>query len=369
MTCRQHRAVRPSGVLLIAFLLAGCQSSGSNEPSKPSDAGPVSPGPGPVNPGDVQRFCEQLLTAVLERVPTCRGGSAEGWKLLSGQFLYGSSGECASLEAAVVAGRLRFDAAAAASCLELVRTAGCQSPAPNPSPCLRVYQGLVAPGGTCRRTHNECADGFCEIEGGDGCQGTCQALPRIGQPCGAYQFCAGDAYCKMGTCAARVHAGVGEPCTAGQCQDGVFGEVLHCKMGSGDSGRCEALLPAGASCSDDPQCQAGLHCPFSTRICTRGVPAGGSCTWGEGECAEPGACHTLPGMTTGTCREGAAPDGTTCAGFGPDLVICAGYCDTPGIEDGVCRSEKMLGDNCMLHDECPGRCDPLTHTCVAACAP
>jgi hypothetical protein len=342
-------------VCLLALLLAGCQSAESSAPA-------------PVNPGDVQRFCDQFTTTYNERIPMCLGGTAAGWTFLNEHYTPRS--ECAGLEGAVAAGRLRFDATAAAACLQLIRTATCNTLDPEPSPCRTVYQGLVPTGGACRR-YDECADGRCDMDQhGDGCQGTCKALAKLGQPCSSGQDCAGYAACKKGVCTAHRHANAGEACGIGECREGVLRDVLFCKIEPlGTTGRCQPVLPAGAACENGDQCVGYLGCPLSG-TCDPGIELGGACTFPEADCAEPGGCQAPPGMTAGTCRAEAAPDGTPCAGFSrAELVFCAGYCDQKGSEVGVCRSRKMPGESCELSDECPGRCDPVTRTCVAACAP
>lgn len=96
-------------------------------------------------------------------------------------------------QAAIDAGRLGYDSAAAGECLDAAAGAACGGAAPTSSAaCDRVFVGKVAVGGACE-DDDECAgEATC-----DGDPGACVALPALGAACTG--SCVTGAYCDFDT--------------------------------------------------------------------------------------------------------------------------------------------------------------------------
>jgi hypothetical protein len=184
-----------------------------------------------------------------------------------------------SITAEVASGKRRYDGEAAAACLEQYARANCTATARAvPSPCSKVLQGNVAPGGACT-TSRQCADGLCDTldvcAGIMCCVGTCMARPpekAIGATCQGSDRCAGDGYCAtsatgQGTCRARLS--VGAKCEQGQLCAG--GSVCL-------AGLCRLPVPRGASC-DNTFCDdiENDFCDGATKTCIPRVAVGANC--------------------------------------------------------------------------------------------
>lgn len=125
-------------------------------------------------------------------------------------------------EAAIAAGQLRYEPAAAATCLATIDALTCaelddRTP---PAACTAVFVGLVADGEACTLEESCAAASSCRE--GDGGQ----------------------------TCVAPV--GEGAACAEAPCAQG-----LHCG-GQGEQPRCEADLAMGATCRVDSQCASNF---------------------------------------------------------------------------------------------------------------
>lgn len=295
-----------------------------------------------------------------------------------------SIGRFQYLEQAVAAERVRFDADAAAACVEAVERLACDQfqlesvlffdgISAAPPVCGDVYVGLVRNYDPCLQSE-ECA-------GED-------------PVCGFSPTCT-DACC-VGACrdrAANLPA-AGEPCT-NRCQEGNF---CAFDLNTGLPTVCTPLRAVGESCVDSSEaCAAGLRCIFEDEgqaFCRERLGSGQACS-GSWECAEGLTCY---GAAGGVCRtlpgEGDACDLNTypaCARVdnhcrdsrcerlpGPGEACAAGYC-VPYSEcvykefDGAstCRRMAGLGEACGQVGgaeswvDCLGnlRCDGMSGRC------
>jgi hypothetical protein len=124
------------------------------------------------------------------------------------------------------AGRVRYDAARAGECMDVIRGLACTALQAEDF-CDDFIVPLVAAGGQCDQDF-ECVTGYCDAE-----TETCATLPALGQPCNF--DCAQGSYCDFGT---RV---------------------------------CEAARADGAECFFDDECLS-LYCDDDTGLCGQ-VPA------------------------------------------------------------------------------------------------
>lgn len=277
------------------------------------------------------------------------------------------------LAAAVAAGRLGWDGAAARSCLEATTALDCQtfserlrtSPTPPAPTCAEVLEGRVAPGGDCF-LGTECQDGsFCTF--GPACPGTCAAFAALDAACGADAWCDfATAACVDGTCRPLPDA-EGAPCAAGRCRAprlcdpatdtcrtpsvaaspcgggrGVCLAGLLCFGEATGGGTCQPLRADGETCFGNDDCRAPLVCVGGT--CGAAPGTGEACfdflcagAWCE-TTAVPPTCRAWP--ATGT----ACAPGSRCAP--------ADACDA-----GTCRARRSAGEPCTTPQQCAeGRC-------------
>lgn len=233
--------------------------------------------------------------------------------------------------AGVHAGRMRFDADAAAACLAEYERGACDAEIQ----CLGVFTGLVADGGTCYG--RDCATGYCDAFGVDTCMaGTCQALAPLGASC-AGAVCVAGAWCdfndlcvppsslgggcdvfSFNSCAAGLlcdpstlqcvrPAAHGAPCTVGTCH--TLGDQCI-------DGTCQATPGLGGACGAEVQCQDPLVCAGG--VCVAPAPIGASCTVAAFNC-EPGSF-----CSDASVCEAWRADGMPCGSY---LECDSGYCD------------------------------------------
>jgi hypothetical protein len=211
----------------------------------------------------------------------------------------------AFFEAAVAAGKIRFDATAAKNCFEALAAASCDTTAADsrhePAACVKMLVGRVAVGGDCYAA-TECESGVCELTGcplDTCCPGVCAASVApapIGGECRGGVQCVADAYC-------------------------------------GSDSRCQALLPRYAACYESRECEPGFACI--------GASPGGSS-------GHAGACDTLPQLGQ-QCRY------SQCGEIGA-------RCELPGSNTCV---PKAIGATCAYDNDCPifTPCNQMTHQC------
>jgi hypothetical protein len=134
--------------------------------------------------------------------------------------------------ASVTAGRLQYDADAAGACVNAIGGQSCtdfdmtRSPS-TPGGCATFLKPLVAIGGACSQTY-ECINGYCKgaVTMPTPMDGTCTALPAMGQPCTA--LCATGLYCDQSTGSCQMLKADGTTCTVG----------IECRSGACPTGQC-----------------------------------------------------------------------------------------------------------------------------------
>jgi hypothetical protein len=279
---------------------------------------------------------------------------------------------CAALARGIAAGRIGYDATAAATCLSLIGSASCadlyygdrqRNPA---NSCAKVLTGTVAAGGGCYRTEDCAAGAFCDQTGG--CPAKCVAYVAAGGTCGSGLACAPGLYYDTagGSCVCRTLATQGQSC--GGTGEVKCAESLYCGPGN----TCVPYLAKGASC------QAAQSDTSSSLLC---VIATGQTTGTCGPRAKIGAscgatigCEPFAACVNGTCAE-YSPQGGPCgyivSGGVYDYRGCVdGWCDDGGQTGtvGVCKPYVAVGGSCMSG----ARCDPYATcssggSCLASC--
>lgn len=192
------------------------------------------------------------------------------------------------LNAAVNAGRLKYDAVAAKACLDQMQgqctTIMAGAPLTGPG-CEKVFTGLVADGGTCA------ADLECRTPGSlcaiaqNAQTGKCQPAPKEGQPCINYA-CAEGLVCgfvnNADVCVKILDNGA--TCTSS----------FDCMSGNCSAGTCAAQRNLGDACEYSIECN-NSYCDSQTNTCQTLKADGASCMYSD-EC-ESARCA----VDTNTC--------------------------------------------------------------------
>lgn len=233
------------------------------------------------------------------------------------------------------AGKVEFDALAAAECLDFRRRheKDCDSSSrradPGNAACERVFVGVVPVGGACFRG-TECSEGSCHVS-------QCECGPSNK-----------DCACCPGTCerAARF----GEPCDSARCADG-----LVCASEPGASTRqCEPPREAGEPCDDNFRCVRSVVCVRSEQggmgVCAAAPAEGESCPKdGSTRCArDDDWCDPVDS----TCKRRLpldAPCVPSTSAEGPcrsNTVCNGGKCSLPPAEGEPCFDGPGLFTHC-----------------------
>jgi hypothetical protein len=234
-------------------------------------------------------------------------------------------------EDAIAAGRLSYDAEAAALCLATVNPETCTD-IEDQEVCDEVFIGTVSPGGLCYDSmecavrNSTCDDLDCEEQC---CPGTCTSPAELGAECI-------DVGCEPGN----------------HCVNPDYANDYRCYAGE-----------AGDPCNGDWDCDEEFHCYEATSSCVADV-GDGVCTRDE-QCTRPLYClgDAMPDGT-GSCAEAVA--------VGQDCdEECDGYLQCtymPGSESpGSCQPHPGVGESCAAPDaDCPYNtyCDSVSLECT-----
>ncbi|MEP6652606.1 MAG: hypothetical protein ABJA82_04575 [Myxococcales bacterium] len=237
---------------------------------------------------------------------------------------------CASHEAALSAGRQRFDRSAAAGCLRQWQQGTCaQFHAFGFPTCVVLFRGRVGEGGACVATDDCEYNLSCDQQAAIACPGVCRRKVAADGDCGAYPVCAIGYSCVETSDGRRCRgrAGVGEPC--GPTIAGCSGPTVCASASAGESPTCRPLLYPGDGCT------AGASACVSYAFC-----AAGACK-----------LNPLPGDACGQIGDAGAA-----------YVPCIkGWCDGPPTgPPGVCREQFPPGGACTDDVQCAG----ATAVCV-----
>jgi hypothetical protein len=252
-----------------------------------------------------------------------------------------------SAQAAIDAKKLSYNGENAASCLDQIKSASCNSSdktaREQPEPCKHIFNGLAKMGEACA-FDTECQSANCVIPGG----------------------ATGD--CPQGMCGAEIPlAKAGESCTGVDCVEGNFCNGMN---------QCQPLVQMGGACDFSSDCDFGLGCIGATTMTCQPVPhIGSACP--DGACEEIGAnCNAskscvkvgLPGdactVDTDCTFFGVCDTASTkCANYpsrgqmcdADHLVICSddSWCNIPmGQTTGTCDAPQANGATCTQGDQC-----------------
>jgi hypothetical protein len=126
----------------------------------------------------------------------------------------------------VTSGRYHYDGVRGHECISQLNGAACgpdTREAEDSGWCQKMFEGVVALGGQCKRDA-ECADDGAYCPGGsEGVFGTCTIRPALGQPCTTQ--CASNAYCDASRTCVEKKANE-RPCDfAGECASGYCNQL------------------------------------------------------------------------------------------------------------------------------------------------
>lgn len=221
----------------------------------------------------------------------------------------------------VAAGRMTFDAMAAARCAEAAEKTkramtGVHLATPDIdelAECRTVVTGKQADGQPCHSTL-ECKDPLTCIGARQKKDGTCKPAPsKAGEPCDGSVW--------------RHHdLGHRRRCGPGLACDTPDMKVTHAV--------CRAAIALGGACAETDECDEGLACRAAK--CTSGPPAdvGGACDDDADDCKDGLYCKRDKGQKEGKCaaKKAAAQPCT-------DVFECRGECRKPaGKPDGTCAA-------------------------------
>lgn len=269
-----------------------------------------------------QAACEHTVTCnYMPDVDTCKATMSRAIQKV--RFARGVS--------AVAAGTIQYDAAAAQSCIEAVRSGSCQSGVLFPLSLRNACDGVF----TGRKAEGEpCYDAVLCDGAASACEGAC------------------DDQCCMGTCRAGLGvAQLGEECSDQKpCVDSAFcgiDEITGLPS-------CLERVEAGQSCPYQGSCVIGYGCDPGSNTCFKQAPEGGSCNSSVAAdvCSHIGEFCSPDTMTCQRYPGTGDPCGLGCSRFG----ACSGTeCVALPMAGGACP-----GNQCMGELECDaGTCLPL----------
>lgn len=256
----------------------------------------------------------------------------------------------------IAAGRVVYDARAAAGCLREQQKCDAGKPA---ELCDRVFRGTVPLGGTCH-FYAECAEGVCSIFAPErlASSGTCKPKPGVGIPCTDDGDCTGTDEildCIDGTCRA-LPGRVGEHCSV-VC---VGGETWCDKAATPHV--CKPALTKDAPCRPgaNPPCGDALACvgdgrKFRCRDRAQGGP-GQACDPSQGpyaSCAFLQVCVATP--QGGRCAD-SVDDDEECFGDAQCRFLKSYCARDSGSQAGRCVRLPVAGEACAPRPIEGGRC-------------
>jgi hypothetical protein len=333
-------------------------------------------------------YCHGFVDEVARLRATCEHGTIDYQRA---RLESTEEADCAGLQAAVRAGRSRFDRAAAEECLQALRAVSCADFFVRVVP-LRPLEfdimdcygltaadpiaGNAAAGSTCYESW-DCDGGYCNNLA---CPGQCVAFGAEGESCSVRgdsatpaQTCARGLWCDqlyegewVERCEALSLPSAGEFCAVG-CEYGLACENYVCGSAtttagcdfSSDcppgyvcrdalSGACAARVSEGESCVDPTTaCDEGLHCD-ETGICVHDSHIGEACGWTE----ETGYTQCLEGYCALDCESSTSYEGV-CRRFSQigescgEVLVAGRYCSI-----GVCEPRLSCNDA----QRCEARC-------------
>lgn len=282
------------------------------------------------------------------------------------------NGEIGQLASAVDSGKVSYDGAMAAKCLDELAARSCDDLVNRLTPsCDATAEGSAAVGESCSYDFECKGTAFCKLDGG--CPGKCTERQAAGASCKGDDDCQDGLVCGNATKACVKPAALGEACGGGvqpECAPTLF--CVGDQAATKTPGTCKALGEvfvgkAGESCSfqDGKLCSTDLSCvyeaaPPATGTCSARVGSGAACkrfsipsACPSGEYCDgtglDGTCKALPGpgqkcvqvLNEDTCAPYSRCDGGTCVA----LQANGGPCSS----GAVCYSETCVGGSCKVN--------------------
>ena len=271
------------------------------------------------------QFCQQVRANNAQVESRCQTGGVADWLASDSEF-----STCASLDALVVKGTVRYHRDQAAACLALLSaTRNCHAAVDCYS---QVLEGTLAPGASCS-DDTECPGNAACLSGGfelNTCGVlVCTVLPtKVGDSCADYQYCFGNSERDSGVCVPERPEGAACGPTTTSCGSG-----LKCSA----AGTCAPIGGAGTACASEFDCDGGLFCT-AIGTCAPRIALGGVCDPTTQGCVRFAACD----MTTARCvRAGHLGEPCDATFFCVDGVCHDGgtassHCDALGTSGSVC---------------------------------
>jgi hypothetical protein len=234
------------------------------------------------------------------------------------------------VNAALKAGRLRFDSSGAQDCIDALDGAPCDQSALEERltrRCNSVVHPNVGPGQPCFAA-GECAGGYCQ-QTQFGCAGTCMAYPSPGAPC--QLFGPPEMTCDP----TSQYCGDPHPPDGGVPDGGMGGATV-----------CIRQKQSGDACERDEECAFGLVCLGTCQGLPR-LHQGDLCNAPGTLCDDGVYCdttgHCVGQKQSGTPCDapGSCLDKLTCVGFQPSPIP-----NTPPMAGGTCRAWLDVGASC-----------------------
>lgn len=242
---------------------------------------------------------------------------------------------------------LRYDAVLAQACADALAQGACADLAELPAACTRFLLPNAYSRQACYDGYQECTEGVCR---GAACPRSCQPRGLAGEVCRVDGDCRTGLFCRIsntaagiGLCTAYGQSGAtcdvqapcltglacvggtcilppsaGQPCPALVCEDTAWCTTTP------DGGFCAGKRNAGAPCTDDVQCLAGLLCDPLRALC------------------EP---LLLTQVQEPCSLRQACPAGTACLGA---TTAQLGACGAPRAEGEPCQASR----ECLAHLAC-----------------
>ncbi len=270
--------------------------------------------------------------------------------------------DCGVTPPGIADGRVRFDGAAAATCLAGLDAIACG--ALTFTECPGVLTGLGVADALCFGSDRECgANLYCDssmtcpgrckasaaigatptpgqscVQGAYVYEGKCVAYAAVGASCAADRECVESAFCNLTTTLCEAKHAVGEACGGyGQCLG-----VLKCQ-----AGRCGSLANVNTACNETTFCMNDLRCGDAGTCLSRGG-GGAACTPETDECTLEFFCNS-----ENTC-EHYRDEGQPCTVTGGECGLSGSlYCTADFTSDGgVCAKARPPGEACAAPFEC-----------------
>lgn len=361
-----------------SVVVGACLTAGAFGCSSPT----IGPGSG-TGPIPMESFTSAFVASACDLIFTCPVSDDEATLRL----LFGDAQQCRTLAAnlagrqfddlfaQVRAGSVRYDSAAARSCLDRL-VSSCQINGSLATLCPEVFVGSIAASQPCWRSEECAGDAYCDHGSvTQTCPGSCRARVAAGQACPD----AGSRGCSRAGMSGQAQCVFAPGATSGVC-----GEIRQGAPAS--EGQTCGTISTASGVETRVGCAQGLSCrtttgtsPELTRTCQRVAAVGATCDR-SAPCVAGAVCvPATMGAATGVCTSITVRNnaGETCvAEIGSAatglLAVCNPY-RRLGCVMGVCQivGDGTVGASCSSGDLSEASCnaglycDSMTHQCAA----